>query len=56
MAIGFLLVYLIMVALYESAVYPLVVLFSIPVAIVGALLALALSMEALSIFGLHLPF
>ncbi len=52
MAIGFLLVYLIMVALYESAVYPLVVLFSIPVAIVGALLALALSMESLSIFAL----
>lgn len=44
------LVYLIMVALYESAVYPFVVLFSIPVALVGALLALALTMETLNIF------
>jgi HAE1 family hydrophobic/amphiphilic exporter-1 len=46
------LVYLIMVALYESAVYPFVVLFSIPVAIIGALLALALSQESLNIFSI----
>lgn len=52
MMIGFLLVYLIMVALYESMVYPFVVMFSIPVALIGALLALALSMEALSIFAI----
>jgi HAE1 family hydrophobic/amphiphilic exporter-1 len=52
MLIGFLLVYLIMVALYESAVYPLVVMFSIPVAIIGALLALALAMESLTIFAI----
>lgn len=45
-----LLVYLIMVALYESMVYPFVVLFSIPVALIGAFLALALSMETLNIF------
>lgn len=45
-------VYLIMVALYDSYVYPFVVLFSIPVAIVGALLALALSMQPLSIFSM----
>jgi hydrophobic/amphiphilic exporter-1 (mainly G- bacteria), HAE1 family len=45
-----LLVYLIMVALYENAVYPFVVLFSIPVALVGAFLALALTMETLNIF------
>jgi HAE1 family hydrophobic/amphiphilic exporter-1 len=44
------LVYLIMVALYENAVYPFVVLFSIPVALVGALLALALTLETLNIF------
>jgi HAE1 family hydrophobic/amphiphilic exporter-1 len=43
-------VYLIMVALYDSYIYPFVVLFSIPVAIVGALLALALTMSTLSIF------
>ncbi len=43
-------VYLIMVALYDSFVYPLVVLFSIPVAVIGAFLALALTMKSLSIF------
>jgi len=43
-------VYMIMVALYDSYVYPFVVLFSIPVAIIGALLALALTMKALNIF------
>jgi HAE1 family hydrophobic/amphiphilic exporter-1 len=43
-------VYLIMVALYDSYVYPFVVLFSIPVAFVGALLAMALNMKALGIF------
>ena len=47
---AFLLVYLIMVALYENAVYPFVVLFSIPVALTGAFLALALTMETLNIF------
>lgn len=47
-----LLVYLIMVALYESLVYPFVVLFSIPVALIGALLALALTMETLNIFSI----
>lgn len=47
---AFILVYLIMVALYENAVYPFIVLFSIPVALIGALLALALSMETLNIF------
>jgi HAE1 family hydrophobic/amphiphilic exporter-1 len=46
------LVYLIMVALYESTIYPFVVLFSIPVALIGALLALALSMESLNIFSI----
>jgi len=45
-------VYMIMVALYDSYVYPLVVLFSIPVAMVGALLALALMMKSLSIFSI----
>jgi HAE1 family hydrophobic/amphiphilic exporter-1 len=45
-------VYLIMVALYESYLYPFVVLFSIPLAIVGAILALALAGENLSLFSL----
>jgi HAE1 family hydrophobic/amphiphilic exporter-1 len=46
------LVYLIMVALYESVIYPFVVLFAIPVATVGAFLALALTMETLNIFSI----
>jgi HAE1 family hydrophobic/amphiphilic exporter-1 len=50
--IAILLVYFIMVALYESVVYPFVVLFSIPVALVGALLALALTMESLTVFSI----
>jgi HAE1 family hydrophobic/amphiphilic exporter-1 len=41
-----------MVALYESVIYPFVVLFSIPVALIGALLALALTMETLNIFSI----
>lgn len=43
-------IYLIMVALYDSYVYPFVVLFSLPLAIIGALLALALSAQPMSIF------
>lgn len=45
-------VYLIMVALYNSYIYPFVVLFSIPVAMVGALLALAMNLQSLNIFSL----
>lgn len=45
-------VYLIMVALYNSFVYPLVVLFSIPLAVIGALLALALMKQNLTIFSM----
>ena len=45
-----LLVYLILVALYDNFVYPLVVLFSIPLAIIGALLALALTNNTLNLF------
>jgi HAE1 family hydrophobic/amphiphilic exporter-1 len=41
-----------MVALYENAVYPFVVLFSIPVALVGALFALALTMQTLKVFSI----
>ena len=43
-------VYMVMVALYDSFVYPFVVLFSIPVAMVGAFLALALTLKSLNIF------
>jgi HAE1 family hydrophobic/amphiphilic exporter-1 len=44
------LVYLIMVALYNSFVYPFVVLFSIPLSIIGALLALGLTNNSLNLF------
>lgn len=43
-------VYLIMVALYDSYIYPFVVLFSMPMALIGALLALALAIQTLNIF------
>lgn len=49
--IWILLVYLIMVTLYESLIYPFVVLFSIPIALIGALPALALAMETLIFSG-----
>ncbi len=45
-------VYLIMVALFDSFVYPLVVLFSIPLALIGAMIALAVTGNALSIFSM----
>ncbi len=44
--------YMIMVALYDSYVYPFVVMFSVPVAMIGALFALALTMNSLSIFSI----
>ncbi len=50
LAAAILFMYLIMVALYDDYVYPFVVMFSLPVAVGGALLALALSMKVLDIF------
>lgn len=47
---GILFMYLIMVALYNSYLYPFIVLFSIPVAMVGALLALAITMKTMNVF------
>lgn len=52
LAISFLLIYLILVALYDNFVYPFVALFSIPVAAIGAFLALNLSLSHLSLFAL----
>jgi hydrophobic/amphiphilic exporter-1 (mainly G- bacteria), HAE1 family len=49
---AFIFVYLVMVALYNSYFYPFVVLFSIPVAVIGAIFALALSGEPLTIFAM----
>ncbi len=50
--IAIVLTYLIMVALYQSYLHPFVVLFSIPFSIIGALLALALTGQSLSLFSL----
>lgn len=49
-AISVILIYLLLVALYNSFSYPLAVLLSIPLAVIGAFFVLALSMEALSVF------
>src|SRR5690349_8162804 len=48
--ISVLLVYFIMVALYDSFVYPFVVVFSIPLSIFGARLVFALPNNTLNIF------
>lgn len=50
MGIGLILVYLIMVALYDNFVYPFVVLFSIFVSLIGAILALNLTSSNMGIF------
>ncbi len=52
MIAAILFVYMVMVALYDSYIYPFVVLLSIPVAMVGAFLALALTMKTLNIFSI----
>lgn len=52
MAAALLFMYLIMVALYDNWVYPFVVMFSIPVAMMGAFLAMALAMQTLDIFAM----
>ncbi len=44
------LVYLVMVGLYDSYVYPFVVLFSIPLSLIGVLIILALTNNSLNIF------
>lgn len=46
------LMYLIMVALYDDYVRPFVVMFSIPLSLIGALLALALTNNTLNIFSI----
>jgi len=49
---GILFVYFIMVILYDSFLYPFVVLFSIPVALIGAILALALTGNTINVFSI----
>jgi multidrug efflux pump subunit AcrB len=48
--ISVMLIYFVLVALYDSFSYPWVVLLSIPLAVIGAFLTLAVNMEALSVF------
>lgn len=52
LTMSIILIYLIMVALYNNWVYPFVVLFSIPVGVGGAVLALALADRSLNIFSI----
>jgi len=52
LVISLILIYLLLVALYDSFIYPIVVMFAIPAAIIGALLALNLSLSDLSLFTL----
>lgn len=51
MIAAILFVYLIMVALYNSYLHPFVVLFSIPMAMVGAFFALAMTNNSLNVFS-----
>ncbi len=50
--LSILFVYMILVTLYESYIHPFVVMFSVPVAIIGALLGLALTGYSLSMFSM----
>lgn len=50
--IAFILIYLIMVALYDNFIYPFVALFSIPMAVIGAFWALNLSANNVTLFAL----
>ncbi|MGE0019667.1 MAG: efflux RND transporter permease subunit [Draconibacterium sp.] len=50
--ISFILIYLIMVALYDSFIYPFVALFGIPVAAIGAFLVLNLTANDITLFAL----
>ncbi len=51
LVLSILLVYLLMVALYDSYRTPFVIMFSVPVAVVGALGALALTHQTLNLFS-----
>jgi len=50
--LSILFVYMILVVLYESYVHPFTVMFSVPVALVGALLGLAITGKSLSMFSM----
>ncbi len=50
--LSILFVYMILVVLYESYIHPFAVMFSVPVSIIGAFLALALTGNTLSMFSM----
>ena len=50
--LSLLLVYLLMVALYDSYRLPFIIMFAVPVAAVGALTSLAITRQALNLFSL----
>ncbi len=52
LALSLLLVYLLMVALYDSYRLPFIIMFAVPVAAVGALTSLAITHQALNLFSL----
>ena len=52
LVLSFLLVYLLMVALYNSYRLPFIIMFAVPVATVGALTALAITRQSLNLYSL----
>ncbi len=52
LALSILLVYLLMVALYNGYVTPFIIMFTVPVAVVGALGALAITHQTLNLFSM----
>ena len=50
--LSIIMIYFILVILFDNFLYPLAILFSIPASLVGSLLALNLSMSSMSIFSL----
>ena len=52
MLVSLIMIYFILVILFDSFMYPIAIIFSIPVALIGAFLALNLSMSSISIFSL----
>lgn len=49
---SFILIYLIMVVLYNNWLFPFIILFSIPLSISGALLALAMTARSINVFSI----
>jgi HAE1 family hydrophobic/amphiphilic exporter-1 len=52
MLIALIIIYFVMILLFDDFLYPFVILFSIPVALIGALLAMNLTLSNLSIFSI----